>query len=227
MSSSVVFIGSPDEVSILKAEPAFGDQVRMFTDADSIQAGHAITTDTPQVVVLSRSFAESVRGAALVNTIKTHESLTGCQIRVIYQATDYAELVSRRAKMGLGPNTVIPGEALPSDYRGSRQFPRFRMKPDVLARLDGKPTTLVDLSRGGAQIVTHDQFRPTQRSRLHVSQNSESVEGDTIIVWTFFEPQHQGEDQYRAGLKFVDAEADAVEAFCQDHGDLRQERARQ
>jgi hypothetical protein len=25
----------------------------------------------------------------------------------------------------------------------------------------------------------------------------------------------------------VDAEADAVEAFCQDHGDLRQERSRQ
>ena len=81
MSSLVVFIGVPDEISILKAEPAFGDPVRMFVDADSLQVGHTITTETPQVVVLGHSFAESVRGAALVNIIKTHESLTNCQIR--------------------------------------------------------------------------------------------------------------------------------------------------
>ena len=221
MSSSVVFIGAPVEISILKAEPAFGDQVRMFTDADSLQAGLATTTEAPQVVVLGRSFAESVRDAALVNTIKTHESLANCQILVICRATDYAELVSRRAKMGLGPNTLIPGEALPSDYRGSRQFLRFRMKPDVRAHLDGKPATLVDLSRGGAKILTCNQLRPTRRSRLTDSRATEPVDGHALIVWALFEPQHQGEDQLSHCLKFADAEADAIEAFCLSHGTTR------
>ena len=216
--SSVVLIVAANEVEVLKTESGFDKDVRVFADADAIKALQLITRDRPRLVVLGRAFTETDRGAGLVNTVTTHPDLAHCQIRVLGQASDYLRLVSRRAEAGLAPGTAVPGEPLPPDYLGSRQARRFGLDSVVEVQLNGQRTTLVDLSRTGARVVGPSPLHPYQRVRVSLVDSTQTLTIAASVMWVFFEPV-QGEDapRYRAGVKFIDGEPEATEAFSLRH----------
>ena len=215
---SVVLIVAADEVEVLKTEPGFDKDVRVFADADAIKALQLITRDRPRLVVLGRAFTETDRGAGLVNTVTTHPDLAHCQIRVLGQASDYLRLMSRRAEAGLAPGTAVPGEPLPPDYLGSRQARRFGLDSVVEVQLNGQRTTLVDLSRTGARVVGPSPLHPYQRVRVSLVDSTQTLTIAASVMWVFFEPV-QGEDapRYRAGVKFIDGEPEAIDAFALRH----------
>lgn len=215
--SPVVVICAADELSTLQAEPGFGEGVRLFADTDAVRASQAIASEKPRVVVLERRFAGTARGAALVNAIQTDDSLSACQIRVLSRASDYAQLVTRRTSKGSASATAVPGDPLPPDYLGSRQSRRYRLAARVKARLGGAPTTLIDLSDGGAQVVGTKVLRPNQLAQLEISCDADVVGGAACVVWAFFEPMGTGAPRYRAGLQFVDADPELVEVLCWFH----------
>ena len=217
-AASVVSIVAEDEVQVVKSEPGFETDIRVFADTDAIKARQLITRDRPRLVVLERAFIDTERGAALVNAIRTDQTLADTQIRVLAQAGDYVYLVSRRAEAGFAPGTAVPGEPLPADYLGTRQAPRFRMDAAMRVRLSGTSITLVDLSRTGAYVVGPIALRPHQRVDLLLVDSEQDLKIIVSVVWVFFEPTRgDAPSRYRAGVKFIDTDPEIIEAFSVRH----------
>ncbi len=216
--ASVVLIVAENEAQAVKSEPGFETDIRVFADTDAIKALQLITRDRPRLVVLGRAFVDTVRGAALVNAIRTDQTLTDTQIRVLGQVSDYLDLVSQRAEAGFAPGTAVPGVLLPLDYPGPRQAPRFRMDAAVEVRLDGTFTMLVDLSRTGAHVVGSMALRPHQRVLFSLVDSEQDLNVAASVVWVFFEPARgDSPSHYRAGVKFIDADPEIIEAFSVRH----------
>ncbi len=216
--ASVVLIIAENEAQAVKSEPGFGTDIRVFADTDALKALQLITHDCPRLVVLGRAFTDTERCAALVNAIRIDQTLADTQIRVLGQASDYLRLVSRRAEAGLEPDTEVPGEPLRPDYLGTRQARRFRMVAATEVRLAGTPTALVDLSRTGARVVGPRALRPHQRVSFSLVDSEQDVKIAASVVWVFFEPARgDSPPRYQAGLKFIDADPEIIEAFSVRH----------
>ena len=105
------------------------------------------------------------------------------------------------------PATVptTPTTATPHlDWRGTRRHPRFRMRDGVTAQIDGKDAAIIDLSAGGAQVVSSAALRPNQKLRVSLPLEPDARLRATV-AWAFFElPKGGGAPTYRAGLEFND-----------------------
>ena len=174
-------IAAADDVAALKAQPTFGPDIKVYPDTEALRALEAIAQHRPSLIVLDRAFVDSSRGAAIINRIKTDPTLSSTQIRVVAQANDYLQLVSRRSKAGLSADSAVPGDPLPDDYRGTRVAARVRIDPDVEVRLDGEPTALIDLSGTGAQVRARVSLRPGQRVRLAITDAHATVK---LVAWS-------------------------------------------
>ena len=78
---------------------------------------------------------------------------------------------------------------------------------------------LVDLSVFGAQVVSPAVLKPNQRLRFSLTDQWGAVRCNAVVAWATFELPRAGSPgpHYRAGLAFLDAEADAVTAFTNRH----------
>src|ERR1700737_1990853 len=100
--------------------------------------------------------------------------------------------------------------------RGTRRAPRFRMRDDTDAQVDGGAATLIDVSAMGAQIISKAALKPQQRLRIVLADDLGIVRFSAAVAWASFEIP-KGVTRYRAGIEFQDAEAEAVEAFAKRH----------
>ena len=214
--SPIILIVAAEEAKALKTEPGFEQDIRVFADTEAFKALEAIARARPRVVVLGRAFVGTARGAELINAIRADHALANCQIRVLGQASDYLHLASRRAEAGLAPGTAVPGEPLPPDYLGTRLARRWEMRADLEARLNGEPATLVDLSETGAQVTVPVAVRPKERVRLALVDSEQRLHIAGSVVWASLERSREL-PHYRAGLHFIDADPEAVEAFSARH----------
>ncbi len=90
------------------------------------------------------------------------------------------------------------------DWRGTRRHPRLRMKDGIVAQIDGKDATVVDLSAGGAQVVSGVTLRPNQKLRISLPLEPDARLRATV-AWASFElPKGSPAPRYRAGLEFND-----------------------
>ena len=186
--------------------------------------------------MLERFFAATPRGAALINRIKADPGCANAEIRVLSHTGDYTRVVYKPAGQASNdppappvpnvpsvpaaapappPSTVPPPAAQASsptaasshiDWRGTRRHPRHRMKDGVVAQVDGKEATIVDLSEGGAQVVSTSALRPNQKLRLSLPLEPDARIGATV-AWASFElPKGGGAPRYRAGIEFTDSD---------------------
>ena len=210
-----VLIAESAEIPRLKRKTGFGKDLLVFSDSESLRAHDAIVLHRPSLVVLSELFAKTRRGAELIGRIQTDATLTHCQIRVLSDAGDYLLLVAERVTAGSSSTLEEPGKPLPSQYNGTRAAQRVRIGEGLEVRVDGNPVTLVDLSPTGAQVCLTAILRPYQRVRLVVVDGPRLFRFAASVRWVSFEPKKtKGPPQYRAGLGFVDADTDVVEALC-------------
>lgn len=84
-------------------------------------------------------------------------------------------------------------------------------------RVDGNPTTLVDLSGTGAQLVASTALRLNRRVRFVMGAEPDIVRCSGVVVWVSFEPRGKSAPRYRAGVQFKDADPEAIEAFSLRH----------
>jgi hypothetical protein len=115
---------------------------------------------------------------------------------------------------------VVPRAApanQPLDQRGTRRAPRFKVTGKMVVHVDGKTATLVDLSTIGAQVVSPAALKPNQRVKIAMNDDAGQVECSAVVAWTSFEIPPNSGPQYRAGMEFGDADAEAVSAFCNRH----------
>jgi len=203
-----VFIGHADRLSALvERAGAVNGEVLEFSEADALQALEVITKRRPKVVTLERLFAMTPRGAALINRIKADPKLENSEIRVLAHDSDYSRVVPRVTKPA--------AQAL--DQRGTRRAPRFKMKDTALAVVDGANAVLIDLSTIGAQLVSPAKLSPNQQVPVILTDDGAAISFNANVAWTSFEIQPGSGPRYRAGIEFIDADAEQVEAYCTRH----------
>ena len=81
--------------------------------------------------------------------------------------------------------------------------------------VDGSRASLIDLSTVGAQVVSAATIKPNQSVRLSLSDEGENPEFTGTVAWTSFEIPPGSGPRYRAGITFVDADPEMVNAYCE------------
>jgi len=204
---------------------AFNGEVLAFSDHDAVLALEEIVRRRPTVVALERQFAATPRGAALINRIKADPELAGSQLRVVAHDSDYERVLPRPAialtvaeesAPAAPPAEAAPVRA-PLDHHGTRRALRFKIAGDMSVLLDGNSARLIDLSEVGAQVVSATVLKPNQRVRVALTDDHGALRFNGAIAWAAFEIPPRHGPQYRAGVNFVDADGDAVGAFCMRH----------
>ena len=220
MSSEVVVIASAQLLAALPQRPEFAD-AHAFADSDALRALDVISRDRPSVVALERLFAATSRGAALINRIKADPTLAACEIRIVAHDSNYTRVSPRRpAEPGTAPAVAVeePPASAPQnlDWRGTRRAPRFKIPDGVEVTIDGNAATLMDLSVIGAMVVSPTTLKPNQRIRMSLPQEPRPIRFSAGVAWAAFEmPKGKPAPQYRAGIEFFDADADAVLKFIE------------
>jgi hypothetical protein len=241
MSAPAVVIAASNLMPSLRERLADDGELVVFPDTEPIQALQAILEHRPGLIVLERLFAATPRGAALINRIKNDPQLGHAEVRVMSHSGDYLRVVSKPSGPAPAPaNAPAPepaaqseGAALatetpaaaavaaeppprPLDWHGTRRAPRHRIRPGVEIQLDGNPAQVVDLSQVGAQVLSQTILRPNQKVRVSVPNDDFVMRFRGSIAWAKFElPDPSAPPRYRAGIEFADADARAVEAYCQ------------
>jgi hypothetical protein len=203
-----VVVGAADRLPRLKVRVNDASiELLDFLDVDALRALEAVVARRPKVIALERLFAASPRGAALIHRIKADKKLAETEIRVLAHDSDYMRIVPRPAA----------ATTQSVDQRGTRRAPRFKMAPKVMALVDGKQVTLVDLSTIGAQIISPVALKPNQMIPMTLSDEVGVVKFSAAVAWTSFEIPPNGAPRYRAGVEFIEADATAVDAYCTRH----------
>ena len=211
---STVLIAVPEHLSDLKTRPEFGEAIA-FADADVLQALEAITSLRPAVVALEKLFADTSRGAALINRIKADPSLKQCDIRIVLHKGGSETLErDQPATPGLVPDTAVLS---PLDYRGTRRAERFSIASGVEVQIEGNAAQLINMSAVGVQVVSATILKPNQRVRLSLTTQPGAARITSVVAWASFELP-QGAARYRAGIEFLDkADHAAVAKFIKKH----------
>jgi hypothetical protein len=218
VSSEVVVIASAQHLAALQERPEFAN-AQTFADSDALRALDVISRDQPSVVALERLFAATSRGAALINRIKADPALGACEIRIVAHDSNYTRVSPRRPADPAAAAPVAVEEAPPPaspslDWRGTRRAPRFKMLDGLEVTVDGKPAVLMDLSAIGAMVISPTTLKPNQRVRMSLPQQPRPIRFSAGVAWAAFEmPKGGPAPQYRAGIEFFDADADAVLKF--------------
>jgi len=208
-----VLIASAERLPTFAAQRGEGGELLAFTDADALRALEAITNRRPAVVMLERTFASTPRGAALIKRIKADPALTQTEIRVVSPEGESTR-VSPRGPSGGSREIAAAPPATPSQHRGTRRAPRFKMAGSIDVRVDGHRAALVDVSTIGAQVISTVALKPNQRVRLVLADTHGAVRCHAVVIWASLEGLPQSGPRYRAGLEFLDANPAAVDAYC-------------
>jgi hypothetical protein len=225
-----VLIAAPNLLDVLKQRATESDnrhEIVTFTDADALRALDTITKRKPAVVALEKTFASTPRGAALINRVKADPSLVESEIRIVSPDSDYTRISAKRAEPPPAPvhggaaTATATAEAAPRvqplDHYGTRRAPRFKVAGTVDVLVDGNNATLVDVSPVGAQVLTPTVLKPNQRIRMALPEDNGAIRFSAAVAWAKFEIPPQSGPRYRAGIEFIDANASALDAFCNRH----------
>ena len=190
-----------------------------FADTETLRALEAIARRHPAVVALERAFADTPRGAALINRIKADPSLRECEVRVVSGEGPAAPAPVAAPGVTVPPRTagLSSGAPPPLDQRGTRRSARFKIDGSGAVVVGGKSATLLDLSSSGAQVILPTVLKPNQRVQMMLSDDAGVVRFSGTVVWAAFEIPAKGDPRYRVGIEFIDADPSAVESFCTRH----------
>jgi hypothetical protein len=108
----------------------------------------------------------------------------------------------------------VPKVTTGGQFSANRQAERVKLQAANDVLVDGVTSVLVDISTGGAQVLSPTTLRPNRvvRLMLRTSTGTYAVEGR--IVWAHLEsPSAAAGAQYRAGMQFTTSDRTAINAF--------------
>jgi CHASE2 domain-containing sensor protein len=213
--TSTVLIGSQEHLAELRARTELQDATA-FSDEETLRALDTITRQRPKVIALERTFATGTRGMALIERIKADPQLVACEIRIVAHDSGYVRTTVHPSTDTTVAVTGVMQPAPSFDLSGTRRAPRIRIVDGVEVLLDGFPARLVDLSTLGAQVASPTVLRPNQRLRLTIPWTQGTIRVSAVVAWAVFEMPPTGA-RYRAGMEFVQADADMLQRFCDAH----------
>ena len=233
MSAAALVIAAQNLMPALREHVKVDGEIVTFADTEPIQALQTIMEQRPGLVVLERLFAATPRGAALINRIKSDPQLSHAEVRVMSHTGDYTRQVVKPSTVSAPPagkpaatatasahqtsGSPVATEDAPKalDWHGTRRAPRFRVKAGVELHLDGNPAAVIDLSTVGAQVISPTVLRPNQKVRITIPVDDLTMRFRGAVAWAKFElPRPPAKaPQYRAGVEFTDADAQAIDNF--------------
>jgi hypothetical protein len=210
-SSSVVVIvsGSDGALSLRKRLPAEAP-VTVFADSEALHASDVVHASRPKILLLDSQFVRTPRGAALVADVRDTRQRIATEVRVLTR-DDFE--VDTKASLA----TLLKGSRV-IDQWGTRATPRFAVRGETTAVINGQPSELVDLSTGGAQVIAPVRLAPGQTVRIVIADQESEVGCRGEVVWCIVVVPAAGLMKYRAGITFQQAEVEALEALCLRHG---------
>lgn len=210
-----MLIAAPELLDRLKPRAGAGDgELLGFADSDALRALEVITARHPAVVALERVFAATPRGTALINRIQADPLLRSSEIRIIAHDSDDAHVSPR---MAAAEDDAIELPIVPLDQIGTRRAPRHAIDEFVEVLVDGNLASVVDLSTDGAQVVSATVLKPNQRVRVALSDDQGVLRFNAAVAWATFEIPPNGGPRYRAGIEFLDANGEELDAFALRH----------
>lgn len=95
-----------------------------------------------------------------------------------------------------------------------RRFSRYTFRPGIEVRFDSESGELVDLSVGGAQVVSAAPLELEAQATFALVSDEIPVSCEGRVVWSRADPRSAGKiRRYRAGILFLNADPAAIEAF--------------
>jgi hypothetical protein len=209
-SSSVVVIvsGSDGALSLRKRLPA-GAAVTVFAESEALHASDVVHASPPRILLLDPQFVRTPRGAALVADVRDGSHLTTTEVRVLTRDDLELDTPASLAKLLKGSRAI--------DQWGTRATPRFAVRGEMKAVVNGQPSELIDVSTGGAQVIAPVRLAPGQPVRVVIADQEGEICCRGEIVWCVVVPA-DGLMSYRAGVAFQQADVEALEALCLRHG---------
>lgn len=196
----VVFIASKAVLTTWGAQATATDEVIGVSDADDLNPLEVIERHQPEIVVLEESFACTERGAALVGRLRTDPAFQNIDIRLLS-----SERVAQIHEHGTTMSPAALAISIRPSYSTIRRTPRRKPSGEVKAEIDGSPVTLVDLSAGGAQVLSARMLHPDQRVHI-VLADSFPIEAKVMWVALEMAPVLR----YRAGIEFLTVDAQSL-----------------
>lgn len=181
-----------------------------FTDSNLASAFESIRAHEPGVVALETHFAHTAEGRVFVDRLQ-RLAIAGSAVHL----TSFANGEWSTRLPGGAPAVSAPSLSTVN----TRRVPRFPVLDLLAMKVDGKQTSLVDMSVMGAQVLSAPSLRPNQRLKITLPD----VEGSLLsvsacVAWSAFETSKNApQPYYRAGVEFTDAAAQALEEFCRRH----------
>jgi hypothetical protein len=221
-SDLAVVIADAVRQRAIRLESPFSGRVLYFTDSSLISALESIRAHKPRVVAIESQLAQSGEGRAFIDRLKA-AAVPGCEIHLIaYVGGRWTTgLVGSAAIEVAAPAAAQTAArvAAPVAAVNTRRVPRFPLLDTRAAVVDGKQTNLVDMSVLGAQVVSLPVLKPNQRLKISLpDEGDETLELSGFIAWATFERRDfASQPQYRAGMEFTDAAAQALEKYCRRH----------
>jgi PilZ domain len=212
-----VLIGAPEVLPGLKKSIDPNAELLTFADVDALRALEVISRRRPDTVIAEKTFAATPRGAALINRIKADPTLIKSEIRVVGPRPTDVRIVSAGESSVAVAEPAAAAAPAPLDQRGTRRAPRYKIAGLIEIVADGNVATVVDLSTIGAQIVSAIILKPNQKVRMILNDDKATIRFGAIVAWASFEIPPKDGPRYRAGIEFIDADAEALEAFCIRH----------
>lgn len=111
---------------------------------------------------------------------------------------------------------VATPEPAPPSFDVVRESPRHNLTyREITIQVDGTDAHLVDLSTGGAQVLTAAMLKPGRQVRLSFPWEKNPSVGRAKVVWSRIETSGAERQQlrYRVGLAFNSIEGKAIEAL--------------
>lgn len=212
----IVLIGAPEVLPGLKKSIDPNAELLTFADVDALRALEVISRRRPDAVIAEKTFAATPRGAALINRIKADPTLIKSEIRVVGPKPTDVRIVSA-GESSVAVSEPAAAAPAPLDQRGTRRAPRYKIAGLVEIVADGNVATVVDLSTIGAQIVSATILKPNQKVRMILTDDKTTIRFGAIVAWASFEIPPKDGPRYRAGIEFIDADAEALQVFCIRH----------
>ena len=216
MSTDVtVVIAEPEMLGPLRADMQIDGRALYFSASSLAQAFEAVRAHAPRFVALESKFAATGAGRAFVSRIERVIPAGTTEIRVIARVDGHWRLTKP------GEERVATAKEPPAGASqvslNTRRAPRFAVQGPVNAVIDGKAVTLINMAVLGAQVVSGPALRPKQRIKVALPDvDNDPLRFSAHVAWSNFE-KPSADAQYRVGLEFDDAAAQALEVYCQRH----------
>ena len=206
-ASPTVLIASEHLVAKWSEQVAPLDLIAI-ADRDARNAPGIIKQHKARVVVLERLFANSAKGLALIQELRSNPELVQLEIRMLPE--DQAAALGYHAT-----GRALAHMSTPLGRQPSRRARRVALQPGTTALLNGTDVDVVELSVAGAHVIASTMVKPHENVWVAIVRGDESLRTNGTVAWARAEiDAHRL--RYHAGIAFTEHRPELLASLLPD-----------